>query len=484
MAWRPDGSELLIARYNRVMSQVEIQAVNAHTGSVRTVLTETSVTFIAHHHEVLWGNETGFTLLPDGSGFIWNSERSGWDHLYHYDMEGRLIRQLTDGSWRVKEVIRVDLASGCVYFTGHGDEHRPYDTHLYRVGLDGNGLAQLTQGKGQHVIALSPSGKYFTDTYSAVDIPPSTVLRAVDGTLLRTLEEADVSALHAIGWIPSSEYVVKAADGVTDLWATVHFPYNWNPKEKYPVVEYIYGGPQSLVRPLDFGDQPKQPAFTLEENFNRALAQLGFVVVTLDGRGTPGRSKAFQDTVYKKFGQFEIADHAAALRELGERLPCLDLDRVGVWGWSWGGQFAFRCLTQAPALYKVGVCGWPALDLQRMMLYEAYLGMPQENTALYRAADPFALAPKLQGKLLLVGGMNDPSTQADLFKMSECLIRLGKQHLAMSYPNCGHGAVGKTAEYNVELKKRFFLEHLMTWTTGGSESPASPVEIKVDPCTL
>ncbi|MGH8251028.1 MAG: DPP IV N-terminal domain-containing protein [Steroidobacteraceae bacterium] len=456
LTWLPDGSELIIARYNRVMSRVRIQAVNAATRVVRTILTEESDTFLTNQHEAIWATETGFTLLPDGSGFIWNSERSGWDHLYRYDMNGKLMGQLTRGEWPVKDVMKVDQQGGWVYFTGHGDQSRPYDTHLYRVGLNGKRMMQLTEGKGQHAANIAPSAAYFVDTYSAVDVPPKTVLRKTDGTLIRTLGEADISRLKEVGWTPPQECVVKATDGETDLWATLYFPYDFDPESKYPVVEYIYAGPQIAVRPMDFGDDAQRG----QANFNRALSNLGFIVVSLDARGTPERSKAFHDMVYMNWGQFEIDDHAGALRQLGERLGFLDLDRVGIWGLSWGGHFAFRALTQAPDLYKVGISEVPGFDPRSFILYEPYLGMPQANKATYDAADPFALARQLKGELLLIGGINDTATQADVFKMSETLIRLGKQHRTMIYPNSGHGAVGKTGEYDLELKKRFFVEHL------------------------
>lgn len=464
LTWMPDGSEVLIARYNRVMNRVELQAVNRITRAVRTILTEESDTFLTNHHEAIWGGGTsnpgtGFTLLPDGSGFIWNSERSGWDHLYYYDMQGKLVRRLTSGDWRVKNVVRIDQQGGWVYFYGHGDQARPYDTHLYRVGLNGKGLAQLTEGKGQHAVDIAPSAKYFTDTYSAVDVPPKTVLRKADGTLIRTLGEADISRLKAVGWVPPKEYVVKAADGVTDLWATMYFPYNFDPSKKYPIVELIYGGPQTTMRPMDF---MASGVAAVWKNYSRAFANLGFIGLTLDARGTPGRSKAYHDVVYRNFGQFEIADHAGAIRQLGERLEFLDLERVGVWGGSWGGTFAFRALTQAPELYKAGISSIPGYSSHNTTLYEVYLGMPQENKAAYDAADVFPLAPKLKGELLMVGGINDAATQGDLFKMSETLIRLGKQHEAMSYPNTSHGGRGNlTDEYDMELRKRFFVKHLM-----------------------
>ncbi len=456
LTWLPDSSELILARYDRMFSRVIIQAVNATTRAVRTVLTEKSTTFLTNQHEALWGTETGFTVLPDGSGFIWNSERSGWDHLYYYDMKGKLVRQLTSGAWPVKDVARIDQAGGWVYFTGHGDQTRPYDAHLYRVGLNGKGFARLTEGNGQHAVNISPSAQYFVDTYSTVDVPPKTVLRKADGTMIRTLREADISRLKSVGWVPPKEYIVKAADGTTDLWATLYFPYNFDPNQKYPVVEYIYAGPQVARRPMDF-----DAAASRSQNFNRALANVGFIVVTLDGRGTPERSKAFHNTIYKNWGNFEIADHAGAIRQLGAQLKFMDLDRVGIWGASWGGHYAFRAMTQGADLYKVGISQVPGYDPHRIMLYEVYLGMPQENKAIYDTADVFSLAPKLKGDLLILGGMNDTATQLDLFKMSETLIRMGKQHWTMSYPNTSHGAQGRTAEYDMELKKRFFIDHLM-----------------------
>ena len=458
LTWLPDGSELILARYDRVLSRVEIQAVNAVTRAVRTILTEQSNTFLTNHHEAIWATETGFTLLPDGSGFIWNSERSGWDHLYLYDIHGKLVRRLTNGEWPVKDLVRVHQDGGWVYFTGHGDQTRPYDTHLYRVGLNGKGLTQLTEGEGQHMANISPSAQFFSDTYSNVDIPPRTVLRKTNGTLIRTLGEADISRLEAVGWVAPKEYVVKAADGETDLWVTLYFPIDFDPQDKYPVVEYIYAGPQTTMRPMNFGDQGG--VLGRAANFNRALAKLGFIVVTLDARGTPERSKAFHDTVYMNWGQFEIADHAGAIRQLGEQLGFLDLDRVGIWGASWGGHFAFRAMTQAPDLYKVGISQVPGFDAHRFTLYEVYLGMPQENKAAYDAADTFRLAPQLKGELLMIGGINDTGTQADLFKMSDILIRLGKQHQMMVYPNSGHGTMGKTGEFNMELKKRYFVQQL------------------------
>jgi dipeptidyl aminopeptidase/acylaminoacyl peptidase len=456
LTWLPDSSALIFARYDRLLTQVEIMIADPRTGSNRIIMTEKSKTWLTNQHETIWANDTGFWLLPDGSGFIWRSERDGWDHLYRYDMDGNMVQRLTGGEFPVIAVTQIDQAGGYVYFQAHGDSERLYDNHLYRVGLDGNGFEQLTEGEGRHTIAMSPDSSCFVDTFSSVNTPPKTVLRSAGGELLQTLSEADISRLEATGWVPPNEFVVKAADGETDLWVTMFFPYDFDPGRKYPVLEYIYAGPQTTWRPMDFG--VASGLFGSIANFARAMAQQGFIVVSMDGRGTPGRSKAFHDTVYMNWGQFEIADHSGAIKQLGERLPYLDLDRVGIWGASWGGHFTFRALTQAPELYKWGISGVPGYDSRAFTLYEVYLGMPADNGAVYDSANALALAPLLQGELLQWGGINDTGTQKDVFRMSEALIRLGKQHEMFVFPNTGHGAMGASGRYNNEMMKRWFIE--------------------------
>ncbi len=462
LVWLPDSNRFVLARYDRLLTRVEIILADATRGEIDILMTEQSGTFLTNQHEAIWATNTGFDLLADGSGFIYRSQRDGWAHLYLYDIDGKLQRQLTKGEFPVQNIVKIDQATGdhggWVYFQAHGDSERPYDNHLYRVGLDGKGFEQLTEGKGRHAVQFSPSGQFFTDSFSSVDTPPKTVLRGADGELVRTLGEADISRLERVGWVPPREYVVKAADGETDIWVTMFFPYDFDAGNKYPVIEYIYAGPQTTMRTMDFplptGD------LAAMGNFNRALANLGFIVLTTDGRGTPGRSKAFHDVVYKNWGQFEINDHAGAIRQLGERHAFMDLDRVGVMGGSWGGHFTFRALTQAPDLYKVGIAEVPGYDSRAFTLYEVYLGMPQDNKALYDAADALPLAPLLKGKLLMTGGLNDTGTQKDYYKMSEALIRLGIQHDTMTYPNSGHGFFGKSGAYNLVLKKNYFIEHL------------------------
>ncbi len=464
LTWLPDGSEVVFARYNRVMNRVDIQAADAATGAVRTLATETSATFVTHHHDTVWGSRTGFRLLPDASGFILVSERDGWRHLYLYDLDGNVVRRLTNGDFPVESVVSVDQENGWVYFTAQTDPERPYDLHLNRVTLDGTDWSQLTEGKGRHTVAMAPSHGYFVDTYSSVDTPPRSVLRRADGELVRTLSEADISRLREVGWTPPREVVVKAADGQTDLWVTMYLPHDFDPARRYPVVEYIYGGPQTTIRPMDFGGDPfgLGSDFSRMANFNRALANMGFVVVILDARGTPGRSKAFHDVIVKNWGKPVVADHAAAIRQLIDRFDFLDGDRVGIMGASWGGYYSTRAILEEPDLYKVSISEVPGYDMYAFHLYEPYLGMPQQNRDHYEAANVFRMSPNLKGKLLLIGGINDTATQADLFQMSETLVRAGIRHDMMVYANTGHGALGQTGEYNFELKKNYFVKHLLT----------------------
>ncbi|MFN8965767.1 MAG: DPP IV N-terminal domain-containing protein [Gemmatimonas sp.] len=456
LGWTPDSRTVMLAKYNRLMNRVDVLAADATTGETRVILTETSRTFLTNQHEVVSGADLPFTMLPDGTGFLWRSERDGWDHLYRYDMSGTLVARLTLGAFPVIEVARIDQRAGWVYYRANGDPARPYDTHLYRVALTGGRSQQLTQRAGVHRVTLSPSGTHFVDSYSTPAELPRTELRRVDGTLVRELRRGDLGRLQALGYTPSREYVVKAADGVTDLWVTMHLPADFDSTRKYPVVEYIYGGPQTLARSLEF----EAGAGTGQSAYNRALAQLGFVVVTLDARGTPGRSKAFHDAVFHNWGNYEIADHAGAIRQLGARLPFLDLSRVGIWGRSWGAHFAVRGLAQAGDLYRVASAEFPGFDPGGGDLYEVYLGMPADYPELYDAANVIRLAPKVRGKLLLVSGLNDTGTMRELAKMSDALVQVGFQHELMVYANTAHSPFGRVATYNEDLRTQFLLRHL------------------------
>jgi len=458
LGWLSDSSAVLFARFSRDFKRADVIAADALTGAPRTLLTESGPTFVRIQHNIIWGGgDSGFTLLPgsvkDKGGFIWQSERDGTNQLYLYDLQGKLLRQPTRGEAVVHQVSAIDDAGGWVYYTA-GAMPRPYDSHLYRVALKGSAPQKLTEGEGSHRVRLSPSRKVFVDTWSSVAKPPRTELRSVDGKLLQVLGEADVSRLKAVGWSAPEEFTVKAADGKTDLWGVMYKPYDFDPSRKYPLIEYIYGGPQTANLPVDFCGNGSDALVDL--HFPRALAQLGYVVAIVAGRGTPGRSKAFQDVTYGDWADHVVADHAGAMRQLGASRSYIDLARVGIFGRSWGGYFSFRLLADAGDVYKAAVSVVPGFDPYNGILYEPYLGLPDENRAAYEAASPFRLAPKVKGSLLMVGGTLDTSTYHDILRMANALIDAKVHHELLILPNQEHAFGGAPADFMRDEIARFF----------------------------
>ncbi len=462
VGWRPDGSELLFLRTDRTLKQMFLMAANPTNGAVRVILTETRKTFVVglYVYYVGWTKFLRpFTWLDDGKRFIWTSERDGWNHLYSYDMDGTLIRQLTAGDFPVVKVLAVDREAGWVYFSGHGDRRRPYDTHLYRVNLDGKSFTRLTGTTGQHDTQFAPSKEFFLDTHSSLNRPPVVELRRADGTLLRILSEGDISALLGLRWTPPETFVVKAADGKTDLYGVLYKPFDFDADKQYPVIESIYAGPQMSFVPGTFADWTAIHP--------QAMAQLGFVVFQVDGRGTPGRGKAFQDVVYGNFGRHEIPDHVATLRQLADERPYMDLSRVGILGHSWGGYFAIRALLLAPDVYQVGVASAPAVAMSGFSRsIEPYMGLPQNNKEAYEYGSNLRLAGNLKGKLLLIHGTSDDDVPfSETMKMVEAFIRVGKPYDLIVLPEKNHAigsdiAAGDPRSYVREAIRRYFQEHL------------------------
>lgn len=454
LSWLPDSSGLLMARFTRDFKRVDVMFVNARSGASRVVMSETSRTFVRLQHEIIFGGgDVGFTLLPGSRGFLWQSERDGWNHLYFYDLQGRLQRQLTRGSFPVKRVVGIDESGGWVYFLASA-EARLYDQHLYRVRLSGGKMERLTEGEGTHEVALSPSKKTFRDVYSTVSRPPVTELRSVEGKRIKQLAAADISTLQAAGWVAPEEFWVKAADGSTDVRGVMYRPFDFDPQRHYPILEYIYGGPQVAIAPTQFCPRPVKDLM-----LPQAIAHLGYVVVIIDGRGTPGRSKAFQDVVYGEWGDHVVADHAAAIRQLVARNSYLDGSRVGVWGRSWGGHFALRLLAQAPDVYKAAVSIVPAFDAYAGILYEPFLDLPERNKAAYEAASIFRLAKDVKHPIMLMGGTSD-STYPDIMKMVAALTDANVPYELQLFPNQEHQIVGPAGDYQRDSLIRFFGRHL------------------------
>ncbi len=448
--WVPDGSEVLVFQMSRDCHRVQLLAADASSGTVRKLFVEEGRSFVRIHHDIYFGRKLGLTLTSDGKHILWLSERDGWKHIYKYNLQGELLAQLTSGDWPVDEVKRV--IGDYIYFSAHSDRARPYDLHLCRVPLGGGNVQQLTKAEGKHTSIFSPDGKAFVDTYSTPAKPPVTELRRVDGTLLTELVKADISKLQAVGFASPEQFSVKAADGKTDLWGVMFKPHDFVPTKSYPLIEYIYGGPQMAV-----ADHAFPSTFGV---IGLRLAQLGCICITLDARGTPERSKEFHDACSGNFAANLAADHAAAVRQLAERHPYIDITRVGITGGSWGGYSSFRCLVEQPSLYKAAVCVAPGFDPYSSVLYECYLGLPHDNPAGYSSADVIAMAGRVQGEVMIVCGTSDHATWTDAIKLSEVLIRAGKQHEFVVQPEQYHGFDSVHNDYTDQKLSAFFRRHL------------------------
>lgn len=446
IGWLPDASELIFTKANRVWNKLELRAADPETGSIRLILKETSKTFLGG-----LGKTLSPLFLEGRKRFIWASERDGWQHFYLYDIEGNLICQLTKGDFPVVNVTAIDEEEEWVYFTAHAEE-RPYDTHLYRVDMKGGGFRRLTEGTGQHSVQFSPTYKFFLDNHSSITRPPVAELRKADGTLVQTLSRANIDALKKMNWTPPEEFVVKAADNKTDLYGVLFKPCGFDPQRKYPVIDYIYNGPNRTHVPR---------AFTTSL-WPRALAQMGCVVIVVDGRGTPERGKAFQDVVYRNFGRNEIPDHTAALRELAKKREYMDLSRVGLLGGSWGGYMTIRAMLMAPDVYNVGIAYYPVVDLyDHTKGVERYMCLPQDNRAGYEYASNIRLAERLKGKLLLIAGTSDVNAPfTATMKMVDAFIKAEKSFDLIVIPEQDHSLRGN-GQYILEATRRYFEEHLL-----------------------
>lgn len=456
--WDPDQPRVCFTEDVRGYKSARIHVVDALTGAVTTPVTETATTFVAN----------GYDARLAGEDLFWTSDRDGWRHLYRFDSRtGALRNRLTQGDWVVRGISHVDRRGGYVYFTAGGAAaaEDPYQRVLYRVRFDGSGLQRLTPEDADHEIGFSPDGRFFVATHSRVDLPPVSVLRAADGRMIRELQRADVTRLVAAGWKPPERFKVKAADGATDIYGTIFRPSNFDPAKRYPVIDGIYPGPQIIRSAKDF-NWP----FTANDT---ALAELGFIVVTIDGRGTPFRSKAFHDYAYGNMGSAgALEDHIAGLKQLAARYPEMDLGRVGIYGHSGGGFASTRAMLDYPDFYKVAVSSAGNHD-QRAYISawgERYQGYPVGDNYLSQANPP--LAARLKGKLMLIHGSMDDNVSPDhTMQMANALIAANRNFDLLILPNRNHGmvdlnAVSKGAPpepdlYHVRRTWDYFVTNLM-----------------------
>ena len=459
--WYPDGSHLAFISSSRDHKQAWFRIANAQTGEVRTLFEERSATQIgdASLTENLW------RVLPASNELIWWSQRDNWIHLYLYDLTtGQLKNRITTGEGNVDDIVRVDEKTRTIFFLGSGKEagRDPYFQHLYKIGFDGKGQTLLTPENANHTVFLAPDGKYFVDTYSTPDTPPVTVLRDMTGKQIQPLERADISRLLATGWRPPTPVRMKARDGKTDIYGLMYTPSNLDSTKKYPIVNQIYPGPQSgSVGPRTFS-----PA----RGDNQALAELGFIVVQIDGMGTPGRSKAFADAYYGHMGDNTIPDQVAGMRELASRYRFIDIEKVGIWGHSGGGFATASAMFRHADFFDVGVAQSGNHDNRNYEddWGERYQGLlvrngPSDN---YAEEANQTHAAKLQGKLLLAhGGMDDNVPPYNTTLVADALVKAGKDFDLLIFPNARHG-YGADNFYMMRRRWDYFVKNLL-----GAEPP-------------
>jgi len=453
--WSADAKQLAFVSSSRDHKRATLRVADAGTGKVRNVIDETVATYFEG------GNDRpNWRFLPSSNEVIWFSERENWGHLYLYDLgTGRLKNAITTGEGNVSQTLRVDEKNRVVYFLGVGKEkgRDPYFTHLYRVGLDGKNLMLLTPENSTHDISVSPSGRFFVDNFSKPDSPAASVLRDTTGKVITALETTDVSRLTAIGWKPPTSITVKARDGVTDLYGLLYKPSNFDPAKKYAIVDHIYPGPQT--------GSVGSRNFSASRSDTQALAELGFIVVEIDGMGTPWRSKKFHDVSFKNMGDNTLPDQVAAIRELARRYPWIDIERVGIWGHSGGGYAAAAAMFRYPDFFKVGVSEAGNHDNRNYEddWGEKWQGLLADNN-YDDQANPL-IAKNLKGKLLLVHGTTDSNVPPDntLLVVNE-LIKADKDFDLLMLPNRGHSFGNEP--YMIRRRWDYFVRNLM-----GAEPP-------------
>ncbi|MBX2968991.1 MAG: DPP IV N-terminal domain-containing protein [Cyclobacteriaceae bacterium] len=470
--WSDDGSQLAFVSSSRDHKVANLQVADPNSGDVRSVLVESVETYFESGNRMV-----NWHVLKETDEVIWFSERNNWGHLYLFDLKtGTLKNQITDGEWAVQQVHHIDKEARTIYFIGSNkEEGDPYYQYLYKINFDGTGLQLLTPEPANHVLTWSASRKFILDSYSTPTTPPVTVIRSLSGEVIMKLEEADITALENNGWVAPIPFSVKARDNSTDLFGLMYKPSNFSSSKKYPILNYLYPGPQSG----SVGSRSFMPS----RGDKQALAELGFIVVEVDAMGTPGRSKSFHDAYYGNMGDNGLPDQIAAIKQLAEQNTWMDIDRVGIWGHSGGGFASTAGILRYPDFYKVAVSGagnhdnrnyeddwgekWHGLLVRYSKeVNEAGQGeslnrevqKTPEETNYDRQANQL-LANNLKGKLLIAHGMMDgnvPPTNTLL--VVDALIAADKDFDMLVLPNAGHGF--GNSRYFMKRRWDYFVRHL------------------------
>jgi dipeptidyl aminopeptidase/acylaminoacyl peptidase len=469
--WNADASKLAFVSTSRDHKQEKFRIADAATGAVREVFEETVPTqYESGQGTINW------KYLAKTNEVIWFSERDNWGHLYLYDAtSGKLKNQITKGNWAVTEVVNIDEKSRQIYFKADGREPgNPYFTHLYKVGFNGSGLTLLTPEAGNHQITLSPGNGYFIDSYSSADVAPVTVLRSLNGKLISTLEKTDISRLVAAGWKAPVPITVKAHDGQTDIHGLMYVPTKLDPNKKYPIINNIYPGPQ--------GGSVGSWSFASAHGDCQALAELGFVVVQIEGTSNPLRSKSYHDMNYGHMSENTLPDQVGAMQQLAQKYPYIDINRAGIWGHSGGGFATAAAMFHFPDFFKVGISESGNHENRNYEddWAERYIGLvtqQPDGTSNYDAQANQNFAKNLKGKLMLAHGlMDDNVPPTNTMLVIEALEKANKNYDLVVFPNSAHG-YGQYSLYMTRRRWDYFVKNLM-----GAEAPQEYLlKVKSDP---
>ncbi len=441
--WLTDSRRLAIQRLNRTQTTLDLLIADAATGKTHTVLTE---------NDPYWINVSDdLYFLKDGKRFLWSSERSGYRHLYLYDLEGKQLAQITRGDWEVTSVDGFSDGKGLVYFTA--TEKSPLERHLYVVAL-GGGFTRLTKEEGTHAAVFAPNAAAFIDTFSNTAAPPRQDLFRADGSRIAAINENKIAELGEYHLSPMEFITVKSRDGVP-LNASMIKPPDFNPQKKYPVLVYIYGGPHAQVVRNAWGGA----TFLWHE----LMAQKGYIIFSLDNRGSWGRGHHFEEPIHFRLGKQELSDQRDGVQYL-KSLPYVDANRIGIWGWSYGGHMTLHAMFEDGDDFKAGFAGGPVTDWRYYdtIYTERYLGLPQKNEKGYDDSSPVKYAGQLKGKLLIAHGTGDDNVHfANTLSVINDLIDAGKYVEVLAFPGRGHG-VSDPAARRVLMKRvtQFFLDNL------------------------
>ena len=450
--WLTDSKHVAIQRLNRAQTVLDLLIADAATGKARVALTEKDEYWINVHDDL--------KFLQDGKRFVWSSERSGYRHLYVYDLEGKELAQLTKGEWEVEAVNAVDENAGVIYFTA--TEKSPLERHLYRVGLDGSGFLRITKEAGTHAIGFptiaganaSIALTDFVDTYSNPLNPPRQDLVRADGSRIAAIHENNVAELAGYQLSPPEFLQVKSHDGVL-LNASMIKPPNFDPQHKYPVLVFTYGGPHAQVVLNDWG----RSTFL----WHQMMAQKGYIIFSLDNRGSAGRGHLFEEPIHYRLGAQELSDQRDGAAYL-KLLPYVDAHRIGIWGWSYGGHMTLHAMFEDPEDFKAGFAGGPVTDWHYYdtIYTERYLGLLPVNEEYYQESSPIAKVKQLKGKLLIAHGTGDDNVHfSNTLALLNELIEDGKYVEVLPFPGRGHGVSDLPAQrVLMERVTRFFLDNL------------------------